>query len=830
MDYTDFFRQATGYSPFPYQTLFAVAADLPDIVKVPTGAGKTATAVLGWMWRRFHAEDRLRLRTPIRLVYCLPMRVLVEQTLRNARNWAERLGLEGRLQIHLLMGGEDPEDWHLHPEKEAILVGTQDMLLSRALNRGYGASRFRWPIDFGLLSHDCLWILDEVQLMGSGLATTAQLEAFRQIFGTFSKSHSVWMSATLMPDWLATVDFEYRVSSLSCHQISCAERTGALKPRLEASKKLAKCEASSSDYKALALTVHECHEPSTSTMVIVNTVSRAVALYAALKQVLEGSTNRKRRPEEIEPVSDPATPTLILLHSRFRRSEKREKINRILDPDVPPGGMIAVVTQVVEAGVDVSARHLFTDLAPWPSLVQRFGRCNRKGEYPEATVQWIDILTDDSGKELKDKKLVDAALPYDLDALIAAREQLEVLEEVSIRNLEQHLEGMDSKLATRLFPYEPQHLIRKRDILELFDTTPDLAGNDVDISRFIRDGEDLDASVFWRSVPDAGPPAGEEAPTRDELCPVRIGRFAEFVGKNKRAFRWNHLEERWTRVRREDVFPGQTFLVPSEEGGYDTDIGWDPQQRKPVEIVARDLGQIQSPDANDKDALTESAQWQLVSEHGDLVAKELSRILDSLGFDLPLEMMSALVRAARMHDWGKAHEVFVKAAAEPPPDPEKCWAKMPRMKRYHRRGFRHELAGALAMLQTGESPLACYLVASHHGKVRLSIRSLPIENRPPKSGKRFARGIWDGDVLPAVDLGAGIVTEPAVLSLEPMELGLSATGNRSWADQMLRLRDASDLGPFRLAFLEALLRAADVRASQAVTNRKNAGEENDVRA
>ncbi len=254
MDYTDFFRRATGYRPFPYQELFAVGTDLPDIVKVPTGAGKTATAVLGWMWRRYYAEDPLRPRTPTRLVYCLPMRVLVEQTLRNARNWAERLGLEGRLQIHLLMGGEDPEDWHLHPEKEAILVGTQDMLLSRALNRGYGASRFRWPIDFGLLSHDCLWVLDEVQLMGSGLATTVQLEAFRQIFGTFSKSHSVWMSATFMRDWLATVDFEHKVSRLSCHQISGAERTGALKPRLEACKKLAKCEASPSDYKALART------------------------------------------------------------------------------------------------------------------------------------------------------------------------------------------------------------------------------------------------------------------------------------------------------------------------------------------------------------------------------------------------------------------------------------------------------------------------------------------------------------------------------------------------------------------------------------------------
>ena len=40
---------------------------------------------------------------------------------------------------------------------------------------------------------------------------------------------------------------------------------------------------------------------------------------------------------------------------------------------------VIVATQVVEAGVDVSARTLVTELAPWSSLVQRFGRCARYG-------------------------------------------------------------------------------------------------------------------------------------------------------------------------------------------------------------------------------------------------------------------------------------------------------------------------------------------------------------------------------------------------------------------------------------------------------------------
>ena len=75
------------------------------------------------------------------------------------------------------MGGEEPDDWDRHPEADVILVGTQDLPLSRALNRGYAMSRYRWPLEFGLLNNDCLWVFDEVQLMGDALATSTQLQA-----------------------------------------------------------------------------------------------------------------------------------------------------------------------------------------------------------------------------------------------------------------------------------------------------------------------------------------------------------------------------------------------------------------------------------------------------------------------------------------------------------------------------------------------------------------------------------------------------------------------------------------------------------------------------
>ena len=89
MDFTAFFRKATdGHEPYPFQERFAIADTICHLVRAPTGAGKTATAVLGWLWRYFHSGKS----TPRRLIYCLPMRVLVEQSEREARGWIKNLG------------------------------------------------------------------------------------------------------------------------------------------------------------------------------------------------------------------------------------------------------------------------------------------------------------------------------------------------------------------------------------------------------------------------------------------------------------------------------------------------------------------------------------------------------------------------------------------------------------------------------------------------------------------------------------------------------------------------------------------------------------------
>jgi CRISPR-associated endonuclease/helicase Cas3 len=50
--FDEWFIEATGNKPFPYQQRFAETEELPQLVDVPTGCGKTAAIVLGWLWWR----------------------------------------------------------------------------------------------------------------------------------------------------------------------------------------------------------------------------------------------------------------------------------------------------------------------------------------------------------------------------------------------------------------------------------------------------------------------------------------------------------------------------------------------------------------------------------------------------------------------------------------------------------------------------------------------------------------------------------------------------------------------------------------------------------
>ena len=386
MNATSLYRLALGADrrPDPWQLALAVDG-WPKVLIAPTGSGKTAAVTLGWAAHRLRSPGA----TPRRLVWCLPMRTLVEQTADAVREWFGKLAAEtnrdDRLprpgDVHVLLGGADADGWLDRPERPAVLVGTQDMLLSRALMRGYASSRALWPMEFALLHEDAQWVFDEVQLMGAGRATSAQLEAFRLSDAHRARrderppgipSRSLWISATLDPRWLATVDHPEPPAAAVVRVDPAAVPDGRLARLARATKRLARSpvalasskRADLADYVGrLADAILDAHRPGRMTLAIVNRVDRTQALRDAVEKRL---SNRM-----------PVTPTLALMHSRFRPADRAREMDRVLAADDPnPHGRIVVATQAVEAGVDMSAAVLFTEFAPWSSLVQRFGRAS----------------------------------------------------------------------------------------------------------------------------------------------------------------------------------------------------------------------------------------------------------------------------------------------------------------------------------------------------------------------------------------------------------------------------------------------------------------------
>ena len=795
MPFAEFFRLATGFDPYPYQSRLATDG-LPDVLRVDTGCGKTEAAGLAWLWRRRHAVPE---ETPRWLVYTLPMRTLVDQTFERFIEWRQRLDLAtDDLGVHRVMGGVSWSDyeWRVHPERDAVFVGTVDMLLSRALNRGFADGRWNWPISFGAFNSGCQWVFDETQLMDTAVSTGRQLQAFRDRFGTVQPTHTMWMSATVDLDALKTVDAP-EVGRLA--EISEVD-AGALSPRYDASRSLRSLGdvRSSADVAQHTL---DNHRPGTLTLVVVNTVARAQEAYVKLQ---------RSKPDA----------ELVLVHSRFRQPDREAVMGRVLAELAAPG-RIVVSTQAAEAGLDISAATLITDLAPWSSLVQRAGRCNRAGTIADAHMLWMRPAS---------------AAPYDDEDLQAAETALTRLPDVVTPRMLSSV-AVQTKVL-------PRPTLRRRDLVELFDTLPDLSGSYVDVGRFIRDSDDRDVMVLWREVengelvPDTGPSAAE-------LCRVPIGQLRRFLRTQRKnpgfhAFKAVPREsKRWTRLSAGDLRPNLTVALDIKVGGYIPEMGWYPKFKEDAPAVDGSSDSPALPDQHDQcvgddpNSTGHPVPWLTLKEHLEDTEAAAHDMVDAFG---PLDLTPAMVQAARLaakyHDLGKVHDVFQDAIRktqadgdDDPPGSEVMLAKGGSRRgplRYSRQYFRHGLVSALMLLGperallegVAEPDLVVYLVAAHHGRVRLGTRRLEDERCPAEAADcEIALGVVDGDQVPAdVEIPGG-VTSGGRVSLAQVGLGSGDGPVPSYTARMLTLRDRHDLGPFRLAWLEMLVRSADWRAS-----------------
>lgn len=912
--FRNFFSAATGFTqPYQWQEIVALSG-LPEILSVPTGLGKTEIAI-AWAWRLLIERQP----EPRHLVVCLPMRSLVTQTVQRLGAYfdalrAKRLGSD--VAVYQLMGGAIDDEWASQPDEPWVLVGTQDQLLSRALNRGYAMSRFEWPVHFGLLNNDCRWLIDEVQLMGPGLGTTAQLDWMRRKrFKSFRACLTTWMSATVGTSFLSTTDrVRDALAEPSKEQIAFEDKLktaldgdaglnwwraakrplawwqpeAAAHPTTDGGKKrdAAKSAAATAvTPDAIAASVKAKHVAGTLSLVICNTVDMARAVFGELSSV-----GHK-----------------VLLTSRFRREDRARHEQRLIDfdaqrkagalPEHDPG-LICVSTQVIEAGVDISAHRLFTELAPWPSMLQRLGRLNRKGDDQDAQA-WVWETPKEGGN-----KKVERIGPYETTDIERAKKLVDAFAPLSQNKaFSEAIAGLNAskqKEVTEALQPKPSPLPRALDVHGLFSTERDVHGGFTDVSAFVRGTDpDLDMTVFWRDWSGDSPPRGEDLdgpllePAR-EGCPVSFVRVQKMIESSKaKAWLWDDEADRWERVNHWDIRPGMLVMLKREVGGYDATEGWTGDKSNVLAEVPRAGRGATLRD----DTWTEVGYWSKLEDHLKDARGEAEKLCAALS--LTGDMQRAVVEASGLHDLGKAHPQWQAALPDRSGLPDALLAKSPRVvaadvwgdasaaraafaklrPQAHslpdeprrrgredvvrvrwtiddrlsdaevkslravagvrwaghlqfRPGLRHEVASALAMWrkysdsETKPYPaLAVYLAATHHGKARTVMRSTtgegddvfgvrsepsllvigddrwPLDFSIAKDG---AEGRWEGDEFVLTGHGwTGLVADL---------LGPWRAEEKSDAGAVPE-GEPRHLGPFTLAYLEALVRIADWRAS-----------------
>jgi CRISPR-associated endonuclease/helicase Cas3 len=783
--FEDFFRMATGYAPYGYQIRLA-ADGLPALLRAPTGAGKTGVT-LAWLWRRLHGPDPAA--TPRRLIYALPQRSLVEQVAGEAGRWLAKLDLTEEVALHVVMGGEgkSQRQWRLDMHRPAIVVGTVDSLVSKMLNRGYGIGRAIYPIDFALVTNGAHWVIDEVQLCPESTTTLRQMAAFAAALGTAEPLGLTCMSATVPDTLLETVD-NPAPGPAGTLTIEPSERTGELAVRLAARRQVRRLPAEAGDHAAIADAARERHRGGALTLVVLNTVPAAQAVFRALRDR-----------------SGPAP--CVLLHSRFRGVDRQELLTAVTARP-RDAGTIVVATQVVEAGLDLDAAVLITEAAPWPSIVQRSGRCNRTGQWADAELCWIPPASHH---------------PYPEQDIAASAAELSALEGTAVTS--EDLLSHDVPVTE-----QPVAVLRRSDLIGLFDTAPDLSGADLDIAPYVRDSDDLDVQLAWATWPPddptGAPPAEAKAPLEKWRCRVPLGPrgLDALTRRGAAVWRMDQALGRWVRLRPPGrARPGEVLVVAAADGGYHPESGFDPAARdlvpdSPVLELTADPATGAEDAFRDDSLSVDQRGWVSLDQHSEDTREQAIALLEAMTPDLPAGASQAVVAAAYAHDAGKAHRIWQDALCRmaPPQDTEavesgRPWAKSAvsgRLEFEGQVGFRHELVSLLLLdgpfsgLLTNVSnvDLARYLVLAHHGKLRVQVREP-----------------GDGDHGVLLGLTANTVEQvPAMLGQPGGELKVELDqfafgGERSWTRTALALRDS--YGPFVLAYLETLVRIADWRAS-----------------
>lgn len=425
-----FFAAANdGGEPYPWQMALmertASTGTWPDAITAPTGAGKSAVVDIHVFLVCERARGAMDLRRPPRrLVLVAPRRVLVDDQYDRARRLAELIGMaegdgplaQARVALMSLVTSHELRDdplgvarlrgglaldlsWRLDPSRCQIVCATPQMWGSRLLMRGFRAARRAANLESGLLAHDTAVVIDEAHLHRR-LVDTARAAASAGCRGpgglqvvAVSATQEAAAGISLGREDLAHPELSRRVHAPKRVEIELVddwtrERTSRM---VTAARRLRHA------------------RPDCGTVgVFVNTVAAALDVAERLKSSDDGPVHvvcGRMRPADVARL----------------RAERPGLLDSGGDPDVA----YLISTQSLEVGVDLDLPAMVSELAPASALAQRAGRLNRSGSRTSSSFVVV------APRELADGDAEDftaSVLPYDAVELERALRWLATLD------------------------------------------------------------------------------------------------------------------------------------------------------------------------------------------------------------------------------------------------------------------------------------------------------------------------------------------------------------------------------------------------------------------
>ena len=340
-DFVSSYKKITGFEPYPYQikAFQFLSQGRSVILCAPTGSGKSEAVFMPFLMCRGTT-------LPTRLIYVLPMRVLVNSLCDRFRKHGGKHDPSLRIERQ---HGKHPESLLFYAE---AVVATLDQVISSYACSPLSLSLRHGNIPAGAIASGFL-VFDEVHTFEPELGLQSSLLLADRL--RLLKLPFVFMSATLPCSLLNFMKERFDLSDEEVIEVDEREI-----PSRRSRRVVLECRLSQELTPEIINKLHRHHKGRT--IVVVNTVQRATDLYQNLEKT--------------------GLSKLLLTHSRFLdqdREEKEREISHLFDPDASKTNALLITTQVVEVGMDISCDLLLTEIAPVDALIQRAGRCCRRG-------------------------------------------------------------------------------------------------------------------------------------------------------------------------------------------------------------------------------------------------------------------------------------------------------------------------------------------------------------------------------------------------------------------------------------------------------------------